>query len=577
MAPIIFLARYVSDRPLSLLLVDDDPIFALGLATVLSGDPEFQILGQLSSLAEVESFIAQNSPQILILEPMMVLAAPSQWQDIRRLRQRHPDLKIYLLSRLQARSQLLPAREMGIEGYAAKGISLERLRENLRQIANGGLAWEELSPTAEPAWAGEGRSSGRRRRPWLVELRQSGLRQIYGQLEPIDAYLRGSDLSLWDLLYWTGRRRELRMAGWLVRRLIPVEVVEVASPPPVPPLPGEASIVPAPESALVPLERGASAIERTLAHLRSPAVNRTKIPLEIDILLPEKRSQLLETSLERLSHSLNELKSYQLSPRQLPPQSAELLQDIWQDVALSFLAPLAPAQAWTLDDLQEQIEDYGELIQAEVLDKIPFLKEFWDYFLFDRAMEIDRVSYRPDCPEALERATLLIQNLTIAIANGVAIFLLNNFSEEEAIKQYFFQPNLRSYREVARFRNNLAWRYRRQQFFETPKNIFESQHPIFYFGEGGIQMLALYASRLEELQRLEGIPWAVTILLELRDAIAPRLRSAVEFLGNGVVYILTQVVGRAIGLVGRGIIQGVGNTWQDTRYGKNRERRNSQS
>jgi hypothetical protein len=63
--------------------------------------------------------------------------------------------------------------------------------------------------------------------------------------------------------------------------------------------------------------------------------------------------------------------------------------------------------------------------------------------------------------------------------------------------------------------------------------------------------------------------------LELRDALSPRLRSLVKFLGNGFVFLLTQVIGRAIGLVVRGILQGVGNTWQETRYGKNRSRENS--
>ncbi|MEZ2322328.1 MAG: DUF3685 domain-containing protein, partial [Microcoleus sp.] len=40
--------------------------------------------------------------------------------------------------------------------------------------------------------------------------------------------------------------------------------------------------------------------------------------------------------------------------------------------------------------------------------------------------------------------------------------------------------------------------------------------------------------------------------------------------GVGVVYVLTEVVGRGIGLVGRGVIQGIGNSLQDSKFGKNR-------
>ena len=65
---------------------------------------------------------------------------------------------------------------------------------------------------------------------------------------------------------------------------------------------------------------------------------------------------------------------------------------------------------------------------------------------------------------------------------------------------------------------------------------------------------------------------AVTVALEARDAIAPRLRSAVSFVGSGLIYVLTEVIGRGIGLVGRGILKGVGTAWQDGKFSRNSER-----
>jgi hypothetical protein len=67
-----------------------------------------------------------------------------------------------------------------------------------------------------------------------------------------------------------------------------------------------------------------------------------------------------------------------------------------------------------------------------------------------------------------------------------------------------------------------------------------------------------------------GVPLVVTIALEARDAIAPRLRSTLSVLGSGVVYVLTEVVGRGIGLIGRGILKGLGNAWQDVRSSRDR-------
>lgn len=62
----------------------------------------------------------------------------------------------------------------------------------------------------------------------------------------------------------------------------------------------------------------------------------------------------------------------------------------------------------------------------------------------------------------------------------------------------------------------------------------------------------------------------VTLALETRDAIAPRLRTAFSFVGSSVVYVLTEVLGRGIGLVGRGVLKGVGNIRQE---GKARQRK----
>jgi Protein of unknown function (DUF3685) len=56
----------------------------------------------------------------------------------------------------------------------------------------------------------------------------------------------------------------------------------------------------------------------------------------------------------------------------------------------------------------------------------------------------------------------------------------------------------------------------------------------------------------------------VTLALETRDALAPRLQSATTLIGSAVVYLLTEIIGRGIGLIGRGVIKGIGNIWQES-------------
>jgi hypothetical protein len=55
------------------------------------------------------------------------------------------------------------------------------------------------------------------------------------------------------------------------------------------------------------------------------------------------------------------------------------------------------------------------------------------------------------------------------------------------------------------------------------------------------------------------------MLLEVRDAIAPPWQAVTTFFGNVLVYVLTEIIGRGLGLVGRGVLQGLGQAWQERR------------
>ena len=67
-------------------------------------------------------------------------------------------------------------------------------------------------------------------------------------------------------------------------------------------------------------------------------------------------------------------------------------------------------------------------------------------------------------------------------------------------------------------------------------------------------------NREKELENLEWLQKQITLLVEIRDAVAPQLEVAVKYIGNLFVTFLTKVVGKAIGLVGKGILQGLGRS-----------------
>ena len=268
------------------------------------------------------------------------------------------------------------------------------------------------------------------------------------------------------------------------------------------------------------------------------------------------------------------------------------MQDLWQLAIKDFFGKYYTVllRNSVVEVVPVLLADSG-VVQAEIFDKIPYVENIFAYFLFPNSLKIDhqtldpghsRLTNQNDAkssniiePAFTDRFTAesLLHNLTIQMANAVIQPLLNHFSESEEIKHEFFDRRWLSNRSILKFRNNLSWKYRVEKYITEPTAIFESRYWLFIFDERGIRKVAIYAPRTEELAQLSGIPLVVTYVLESRDAIAPRLRSAVSFLGSGVVYLLTQVIGRGLGLIGRGILQGIGSSLPEGKLGKNTSRR----
>jgi hypothetical protein len=303
--------------------------------------------------------------------------------------------------------------------------------------------------------------------------------------------------------------------------------------------------------------------------MRSPLINKTNIAFEIDILQDSRKRELLYLILDEIRKTVDEMRYLQVSREELTSRLNLIILNIWKEVTQKFLEINAlPSAKINQIKLNEIILEEREAIQTEILNKIPFTLDLFAYLLYENSLTIDGVEYRANAPETIARAEIILQNFIHNLANAVTVVILNNFSEYERVKQQLYRSEFLASRELAKVRNQLSWKYRRQQYWQEPKDIFESQYQLFHYVDGEIQSLAIYSPRQEELNSLTGIAWLVSIALELRDSLSPRLRAFFRVVGRGVVYLLIQVIGRGIGLVIRGVLQGVGNTWQEVKSKK---------
>jgi Protein of unknown function (DUF3685) len=305
-------------------------------------------------------------------------------------------------------------------------------------------------------------------------------------------------------------------------------------------------------------------LEGLLAKLQTNLQNKTETPLEIDILRDDRKRELLYLTLRKLEEVLSELRFAQVPPDQFAEKRSPILLDLWQAVLTDFLGKYytLSIEGNTVEVVDTLLQE-AETVQTSILSKIPLVEELLTHLLFLTPLMVDGRAYVAGNPEAMFRAELVLDNLVLQVANAVMQPLLNRFADVETIKQNFYDRFLLSSREIERFRNNLSWKYRLARLVGEPKDIFESQYRLYTFQGQGIKTTSIYAPRRQELEHLSGLQLAVTLALETRDAIAPRIRSTLSIIGSSVIYVLTDVVGRGIGLIGRGILKGLGNAWQD--------------
>ncbi|MFN5516417.1 MAG: DUF3685 domain-containing protein [Cyanobacteriota bacterium] len=528
----------MSERSPNLILADADAVFRLGLTTALLG--EFQVLAQVGSFQELNTLLKTEAPDLIVLDPVVPSQANGGWRQVRHLRRAHPGVKLCLLTASLDYDNLAALQSLGIEGYFPKGTAPAALKEGFRRLLAGETLWSPWPGLSQPSQLPPAQR-------WLWRGFAQGFRQIDGALAELEQTLTTPNLSDFDRLFWRGRRRELQAARWLAKRLVPGSLQSACLKPVSPG--GALALTPAP---LLP---------QVLAN--PPLINDrnlTGIPLEIDILQEDKRRELLQLCWSQWERFQADLRRLQATPEQLPADSAALWGEIWQSVALGFLGKYgAPKETFKLDDLQALLASYRPVLERESLAQIPQGR-----LLLERALGVDSsVNINETTDLESDPWALYLHHALIQVANGVMVFTLNYFPHQEVLKQSLYQSDLISSRAIAKFRNNLTWHYQWRRFWLEPKNIFESRHELFYFSPQGIEMTVLYAPRQAELEHLKGLPWLATMALELRDALSPRLRALIAFAGQGVVFVLTQVIGRGLGLIAKGIFQGMGGAWQE--------------
>ena len=180
------------------------------------------------------------------------------------------------------------------------------------------------------------------------------------------------------------------------------------------------------------------------------------------------------------------------------------------------------------------------------------------YFLLDPESELFRFVYYPVYNSASESfIEALLDNIIFEISNCVVYFNVVKFSSVYAFRQTLYRSNFLSLRNFERFKNNLNWDLITKNYIRRPVDIYNNRYPITVLRSNGIYHRIIYTNWSKEINYLTNFSLVTLIVIESKDFIASRLNETIYFVSKGLRVTFTSVLGQVIGLIWRGIIEGL--------------------
>ncbi len=117
------------------LVVDDHPVVRAGLAGLLAGEPDLDVVGEAGDGAEAVRLVGELRPDVVLMDLRMpVLDGVAATEAVRA---GHPGVRVLVLTTYESDGDILRAVEAGATGYLLKDTPRDQLVAGIRAAARG--------------------------------------------------------------------------------------------------------------------------------------------------------------------------------------------------------------------------------------------------------------------------------------------------------------------------------------------------------------------------------------------------------------------------------------------------------
>jgi len=109
---------------ISIIVVDDHPLFREGVVTTLMDSGEFDVLGQAGSMDGALKLIEKQQPDVVLLDVSMPGGGLNTAKEVSEL---YPNVVSIMLTVSEHEDDVRAALEAGAKGYVLKGVDSSRL------------------------------------------------------------------------------------------------------------------------------------------------------------------------------------------------------------------------------------------------------------------------------------------------------------------------------------------------------------------------------------------------------------------------------------------------------------------